>query len=42
MQKGGGTQGGPFAVLARVVRTDGVRGLWVGTTPSMVSTWKGP
>lgn len=37
MQKGGGAGGGPFAVLARVVRQDGVRGLWVGTTPSMVS-----
>jgi solute carrier family 25 uncoupling protein 8/9 len=36
MQKGGGAQGGPFAVLARVVRAEGVRGLWVGTTPSMV------
>lgn len=35
MQKGGGARGGPFAVLARVVKTDGVRGLWVGTTPSM-------
>lgn len=37
MQKGGGASGGPFAVLARVVRQEGVQGLWVGTTPSMVS-----
>lgn len=37
MQKGGGASGGPFAVLARIVRQEGVRGLWVGTTPSMVS-----
>lgn len=35
MQKGGGASGGPFAVLARIVRQEGVRGLWVGTTPSM-------
>lgn len=37
MQKGGSSKGGPFAVLARIVRAEGVRGLWVGTTPSMVS-----
>ena len=37
MQKGSSARGGPFAVLARVVRTEGVPGLWVGTTPSMVS-----
>ena len=37
MQKGaGGGAGGAFGVMARVVRTEGVRGLWVGTTPSMV------
>jgi len=41
MQKGGGAQGGPFTVLARVVRSEGVRGLWVGTTPSMVSPLAG-
>ncbi|EFN55710.1 hypothetical protein CHLNCDRAFT_134006 [Chlorella variabilis] len=35
MQKGGGSAGGPFTVMARVVRSEGVRGLWVGTTPSM-------
>ncbi|KAI3425920.1 hypothetical protein D9Q98_007892 [Chlorella vulgaris] len=35
MQKGGGALGGPVAVMARVVRAEGVRGLWVGTTPSM-------
>lgn len=35
MQKGGSSKGGPFAVLARIVRAEGVRGLWVGTTPSM-------
>lgn len=40
MQKGGGSRGGPFAVLAQLVRTEGVRGLWVGTTPSMVR-WGG-
>lgn len=41
MQKGGGASGGPFAVLSRVVRADGVRGLWVGTTPSMVRKERG-
>lgn len=38
MQKGGSSKGGPFAVLGRIVRAEGVRGLWVGTTPSMVRT----
>lgn len=41
MQKGGGSAGGPFTVMARVVRSEGVRGLWVGTTPSMVSAAAG-
>jgi hypothetical protein len=41
MQKGAGAHGGPFTVMARVVRAEGVRGLWVGTTPSMVSAGQG-
>lgn len=47
MQKGGsGSGGGPFTVMARVVKAEGVRGLWVGTTPSMVrgrvaEVWEG-
>ena len=37
MQQGaGGGAGGAFGVMSQVVRTEGVRGLWVGTTPSMV------
>ena len=35
MQKGAGAESSALAVLARTVRTEGVRGLWVGTTPSM-------
>ena len=27
----------PFAIVAQVKREEGLRGLWKGTTPSMVS-----
>ncbi|KDD75570.1 hypothetical protein H632_c613p0 [Helicosporidium sp. ATCC 50920] len=35
LQAQGSTLRGPFAVLGSVIRHEGVRGLWKGTTPSM-------
>ena len=41
LQAKGATSRNPFAVAASVHREDGLKGLWRGTTPSMVSRLRG-